>query len=136
VASVDLIRPNLHGMATEHQTSTGARRAGQPAPAAEIPADWPVQAADAIERVVGGVRDKTTGPAITLARGVVYGTFAAIIGIAVLTMLAVIAVRVLDVYLPESVTGDENTWLAHLIVGIVFCLLGMFSWAKRSRRAA
>jgi hypothetical protein len=123
-------------MATEHQTSTGAHRAGQPAPTTEIPADWPVQAADAIERVVGGVRDKTTGPAITVARGVVYGTFAAIIGIAVLTMLAVVSVRVLDVYLPESVTGDDNTWLAHLIVGVVFCLLGMVLWAKRSRPAA
>ena len=101
-------------------------------PAATVPADWPVQAADAIERAVGGVRDKTTGPAITVTRAVVYGTFAAILGVAVLVMVAIIVVRILDVYLPESITGDDNVWLAHLIVGVVFCVGGMIAWSKRS----
>ena len=101
-------------------------------PAATVPADWPVQAADAIERAVGGVRDKTTGPAITVTRAVVYGLFAAILGVAVLVMIAVITIRILDVYLPESITGDDNVWLAHLIVGVVFCVAGMIAWSKRS----
>ena len=37
--------------------------------------DWPAQAADTIERAVQGVRDKTTGPAITVARWLVAGLF-------------------------------------------------------------
>ncbi|MEO7427847.1 MAG: hypothetical protein ABIY48_00540, partial [Acidimicrobiales bacterium] len=51
--------------------------------------DWPAQAADTIERVVGSVRDKTTGPAITLARWVVYGTFALVVGSVLAVLLAI-----------------------------------------------
>ena len=58
--------------------------------------DWPAQAADTIERVVGTVRDKTTGPALTVARAVVYGTFAALVGTACLVVLIIGAVRLLD----------------------------------------
>jgi hypothetical protein len=94
--------------------------------------DWPVQAADTIERVVGGVRDKTTGPAITIARWVVYGTFAAVVGTTVAVLLIVGAVRVLDVYLPDEVFGDEHTWVAHLIVGTLFTVVGMVAWSQRS----
>lgn len=94
--------------------------------------DWPAQAADTIERVVGTVRDKTTGPAITAARWVVYGTFAAIIGLAVAILLAIAAVRLLDVYLPDAVFGEDHTWVAHLIVGLVFTIAGMVAWSKRT----
>ena len=92
---------------------------------AEGSSDWPAQAADAIERAVGAVRDKTTGPAITIARGLVYGTFALLVGTVVLVFLVISAVRVLDVYLPSAVFGHRHTWLAHVIVGTVFSLLGM-----------
>lgn len=102
-----------------------------PTPRATRDADWPVQAADTIERVVGTVRSKTTGPAITIARGLVYGLLATIVGIAALVMLAIAAVRALDVYLPEAALGDHNTWAAHLIVGLVFSLAGMVAWSKR-----
>jgi hypothetical protein len=93
--------------------------------------DWPTQAADTIERVVGTVRDKTTGPAITVARAVVYGSFALIVGTAVAVMLAIAFVRVLDVYLPDSVFGEHHTWAAHLIIGVVFSLIGIVLWTRR-----
>ena len=96
--------------------------------------DWPAQAADAIERTVGAVRDRTTGPAITIARGVVYGMFALLVGSAVAVLLAVAAVRLIDVYLPDSVVGEEHTWAAHLLVGAAFSGLGMLLWSQRSRR--
>ena len=94
--------------------------------------DWPAQAADQIERLVGTVRDRTTGPAITAARWVVYGTFALLVGLVVLTMLAIAAVRIIDVYLPDSVFGEDHTWAAHLIVGLVFTIAGMVMWSRRS----
>jgi hypothetical protein len=99
----------------------------------ETSPDWPAQAADAIERTVGAVRDKTTGPAITVARGLVYGTFAAFVGITVAVFVAIGSVRAIDRYLPSSVFGDERTWAAHLIVGLVFTLAGMLAWSKRTR---
>lgn len=94
--------------------------------------DWPVQAADTIERVVGSVRDKTTGPAISVARWVVYGTFALIVGTVVAVLLAIGAVRALDAYLPNDWVGEDHTWVAHLIVGLLFSLAGMAAWSKRT----
>ena len=96
--------------------------------------DWPIQAADAIERAVGAVRAKTTGPAITIARGLVYGTFALLVGSAVLVMVAISAVRALDVYLPDAWVGEEHTWVAHTAIGAVFTLAGMAMWSRRRAR--
>lgn len=93
--------------------------------------EWAAQAADAIERVVGAVRDKTTGPAITVARGVVYGTFAALLGVAALILGAIAAVRLVDNYLPDSVFGEDHTWAAHLIIGLALVTLGVVLWVRR-----
>jgi hypothetical protein len=94
--------------------------------------DWPTQAADTIERVVGTVRDKTTGPALTVSRGLVYGTFAAIVGVAALVLVVIVSVRLLDNYLPDAVFGETHTWAAHLILGLVFTIAGLFAWSKRT----
>lgn len=93
--------------------------------------DWPAKAAETIERLVGSVRDKTTGPAITAARAVVYGTFAALVGSAVLVLLIIGAVRVLDTYLPDSVFGEDHIWAAYLILGLLFVIAGAVLWARR-----
>lgn len=120
-------------MPSGDHSQSGARSASHSAAAGQSPAaDWPTQAADTIERVVGSVRDKTTGPAITVARWVVYGTFAAVVGSVVVVLLAIGAVRFLDVYLPEAVFGADHTWVAHLIVGALFSVAGMVLWSRRS----
>jgi hypothetical protein len=95
-------------------------------------ADWPAQAADAIEKAVQGVRAKTTGPAINVARWLVAGMFALIAGTAILILLAIILVRVLDAYLPDAVFGEDHVWAAHLIVGIFPFLGGLFLLTKRT----
>jgi drug/metabolite transporter (DMT)-like permease len=106
-----------------------------PAPAPSAPTlpglggDWPAQAADKIVQVVGQVRDRTTGPAITVARGAVYGLLAGILGAVCLVLFIICLVRLLDTY----VVGEDNTWLAHLIVGLLFSAVGMVMW--RMRRA-
>ena len=89
--------------------------------------DWPAQAADKIVQVVGQVRDRTTGPAITAARGVVYGLLAGILGLICLVLFIICLVRLLD----TSVVGENNTWLAHLIVGVLFSVVGVVMWRQR-----
>ena len=112
-------------------TATTPGRAGRlPAPPPDH--DWPAQAADTIERVVGTVRDKTTAPALTIARGVVYGTFAALVGTACLVVLIIGAIRGLDVALPDSIFGEDHVWVAYLILGTLFVVLGAFLWRKRN----
>lgn len=94
--------------------------------------DWPAQAADTIVKVVGQVRDKTTGPAITVARAIVYGLLAAILGGTCLVLLAIAGVRVLNVWLlPDAWFGEVHTWAAHLVLGVIFTGVGAWCWSKR-----
>ncbi len=94
--------------------------------------DWPAQAADTIERVVQGVRDKTTGPAITAARWFVAAMFLLLAGTMLLVLLVITFVRLLDSYLPDSVFGEEHVWAAHGIVGIVLTAGGLLALSKRT----
>ncbi len=94
--------------------------------------DWPAQAADTIERLVGTVRDKTTGPALTVSRGVVYGTFAVVVGVAVAILAIIGAVRLLNNYLPDAVFGEDHMWASYLIMGLVFLAVGIALWTRRN----
>lgn len=91
--------------------------------------DWTVQAADTVERVVGAVRNRTTVPLTTIARVLVFGLLAALLGGATLVFLAIAAVRVVDVY-----TGDGDVWIAHGIIGGIFTLAGLFLLRKATAR--
>lgn len=87
-------------------------------PAVGEGSDWTVQAADTVERLVGGLRDKTAVPLTTVARALVYGLLAAIMAAATLVLVIIGVVRAVDVYLPGEV------WSAHLLVGGIFTVLG------------
>ena len=88
--------------------------------------DWAAQTADTIERVVGSVRGKTTEPLERVARIVVYGLVATILGVAALVFLSILLVRVLDIAIPGDV------WSAHVVTGGIFLLAGLLLWRKRS----
>ena len=93
--------------------------------------DWPVQATDTIVKVVGTANDKVTGPVTTVARAIVFGLFAAILGTAALVLVSILLVRVLNNYLPDSVFGEEHVWAAHLLLGLAFSVIALILWAKR-----
>lgn len=95
-------------------------------PAPATGSDWTVQAADTVERVVGGIRDKTTVPLTTVARALVYGLLAAVMGTSVLVLLCIAVVRALDAYLPGEV------WSAHLLIGGIFTVAGALLLRKAS----
>jgi hypothetical protein len=82
--------------------------------------DWSVQAADTIERFVSTIRDKTSVPLTTVARALVFGLLAAVMGLTTLVFLTIAAVRVVNVVVPGDV------WSAYLLVGGIFTLLGLF----------
>ena len=92
------------------------------APASE---DWADQAADTVVSVVDAVREKTTGPILTAARAIVYGLIGFFAVIVALIVTTIALVRFVDVYL----TGD--VWAAHLLIGSIFTLAGLFVWTKR-----
>jgi drug/metabolite transporter (DMT)-like permease len=88
--------------------------------------DWAAQTADTIERYVGTARSKTTEPVERVARILVYGLVAAILGVATLALLMIVVIRVLDIAIPGEV------WSAYFVAGGIFTFAGLLLWRKRS----
>ena len=90
--------------------------------------DWPAQTADTIERLVGSIRSKTADPVERVARVLVYGLLAGIVGVAVLVLFTIAAVRFINAYLPGEV------WAAHLLLGVLFTIVGLVLWSQRGSK--
>lgn len=90
--------------------------------------NWPAQAADIVERLVSTVREKTTGPALKIVRGGVFGLIIAVLAAAVFVLLTIIAVRFLTNFLPGGV------WFSYIIAAVVFFAAGSVCWSFRTRR--
>jgi hypothetical protein len=95
-----------------------------PSPASSQPA-WTDQATDLIVQTVGTVRDKTTGPAITAGRAIVYGTFAVLVSAVAIVLGLVLVIRLLTAYIPGN-----RVWVSYLIVGVPLCIAGLVLWGK------
>ena len=97
--------------------------------------DWPARASATVVQYVGTVRDKTTGPALVASRNVVYfvaiGLIAFVAAILALLLLVRILVSV-TAYLPFVEAGES--WLAYLILGVIFLASGLLLWRKKEAR--
>jgi hypothetical protein len=91
-------------------------------------ADWTTDAVDTLEQLVGTVRDKTVVPAQRASRAVVFGVLVGFFVLVAVVMLAVALFRVLVV-----LVGD--VWLAYLILGGIFVIVGGFVWTLRFTRS-
>jgi len=87
-------------------------------------ADWPTQAADALEQGVKLVRDKTVVPAQKATKAVVYGL---LVGFFLFTAVALLIIGLFRGLV--ILTGE--VWLAYLICGGILVLLGAFCWSRR-----
>ena len=97
--------------------------------------DWPARVTATVTQYVGTVRDKTTGPALTASRTVVYALAMALIAFVLLILLLVLMVRILvsvTAYVPGVEAGEA--WLAYFILGAVFVLAGLLLWRKKEPR--
>ncbi|HEY5153801.1 MAG TPA: hypothetical protein VIJ47_03635 [Acidimicrobiales bacterium] len=93
-------------------------------------ANWPVQATDAVVSAVDTVRDKATGPLQTLARGLVYGVLAVVLGTMVAILLIISLIRGVD-SLVSLFVDPPNIWITYLIVGVIFLVGGWFVFRRR-----
>lgn len=93
--------------------------------------DWPKDAADTIERVVGTLRAKTTKPVVTVARGVVYGLLAVFIGAFALIALLIILFRLVQMLWAVPFDHDTSVWLSYVTVGGIFSIIGVFLMTRR-----
>jgi hypothetical protein len=105
------------------------------------PPDWPKQATQQIVTVVDGVRDATTGRALTAARYLVYGTVLALLGVPLLVVLLVGLMRWLEGGLLLLNEKLEWGWLEHpyylvyLAFGTAFLVAGFSFWRSANRAA-
>jgi hypothetical protein len=114
-------------------------------PATPAPAsggsDWPAQATDTIVGLVDQVKDKVQGPATSIARTVVYGTLAAIVGTAALVLFLALLVRGFDILaqvlldVADIERAGRSAWIAHLVTGLLFVIPGMALMRKAARPA-
>lgn len=106
--------------------------ASSPPPAAipGLPDDWHLKATEQIVDKVDVVRQKTSGPAIGVARMVVYGILAAILGVMAVILFVIGLIRFMNAYLPWGV------WLPYVILGSLFTIGGLVLWSKRPKQAA
>ncbi|MGZ6888311.1 MAG: hypothetical protein ACXVJA_19070 [Acidimicrobiia bacterium] len=88
--------------------------------------DWTNQAADAVEKAVVLVRDKTVVPAQQGARVVVYAFLTAFFALTAFMLVVILGFRVLVIFVP--------VWAAWLIIGGIFVLAGLFCWSRRSKK--
>jgi len=89
--------------------------------------DWAAQAADRIEGLVGSIRAATSDRLVSVARLLVYGVLAAIMGAMALVLFTIASVRALDELIPRGV------WIPYLILGAIFVAAGSFLWSKKAR---
>lgn len=101
-------------------------------PAAD--ADWEVRATHKIVETVEMIRDQTAGRAVKAARIVLLALFAVSLGTLAVIIAIIGAVRALDNYLPDAVFGENHTWAAHSLIGLVFVLTGLLLLATKARR--
>ena len=94
--------------------------------------DWPSTVADKIVEVVDAVRVQTTDRAVFLLRAVVYCLVAAVAAIAVVVLLAIVAVRMADAYLPIGAGVGSATWAAHGFIGLLVSIIGFGAWRARA----
>ena len=86
--------------------------------------NWTVQAADAIDKTVSTVRDRTVEPAQRAAKAIVFGVLAACCVLTALLLLAIVSFRVLTLMMP--------VWLAWMILGGIFIVGGLLLWSRRT----
>lgn len=108
-----------------------------PVPVVDDGGDWPAQAAGSIVDLVDQVRDKTTGRAVTVARGVVFGTLIAVVAIIGAISLVIALVRGTQLFLEHvvGVSTETAVWASYLAVGAAFIVIGLLLWHWANRKA-
>jgi len=89
-------------------------------------ADWTTDLLDRLDHYIDVVRSNTTDRLVKVARLLVFGLIAVILG-SMAGIIALIAlIRILDVVLPREV------WLPYVILGAIFLAMGTFLWSKKA----
>jgi hypothetical protein len=88
--------------------------------------DWITQLLDLLDQGIEFVRSKTTEPLAKVARYVVYLVLFAVVGLTLLTLVLILAVRGVA-YIPGPM------WTGYAGISVISLVLGTFFWRKAVR---
>lgn len=88
--------------------------------------DWTTDLLDRLDHYIDLVRSNTTDRLVKVARLVVFGVIALILGSMAAIIALIFLIRILDVVLPREV------WLPYMLLGAIFLAAGMFLWSKKT----
>jgi vacuolar-type H+-ATPase subunit I/STV1 len=88
--------------------------------------DWTTDLLDRLDHYIDVVRSNTTDRLVKVARLVVFGVIALILGSMAGVIALIALIRILDVWLPREV------WVVYALLGAIFLGLGMFLWSKKA----
>ena len=88
--------------------------------------DWTKDLLDRLDHYIEVVRSNTTDRLVKVARLVVFGVIALILGSMAGIVALIALVRVLDIVLPREV------WLPYVLLGAIFLGAGLFLWSKKT----
>ena len=97
---------------------------------AQEDADWTKDLLDRLDHYIDVVRSNTTDRLVKVARVLVFGVIALILGSMAGIIALITLIRVLDIVLPREV------WLAYMVLGAIFLAGGLFAWSKKTAPAA
>ena len=97
-------------------------------PVARPKADWAAEVADRIDDVVEKVRANTSDKLVNVARWLVFGLLAVVMGGIAVVLFVIFAIRLL------AVIFQGEVWLAHLVLGAIFLVVGVFLWSRRTAK--
>lgn len=97
---------------------------------AQEDADWTKDLLDRLDHYIDVVRSNTTDRLVKVARVLVFGVIALILGSMAAIIALITLIRVLDIVLPREV------WLAYVVLGAIFLVAGLFAWSKKTAPAA
>lgn len=98
--------------------------------------NWATETTDLVVSFIDKVRSKTTQNLVYAARGVVFGLFAAIVGVFAFVILLIGLTRAIQSLLELATTWERAVYLSYLILGALFCLVSVILFKKRNAAAS
>ena len=97
---------------------------------AQDDADWTKDLLDRLDHYIDVVRSNTTDRLVKVARLLVFGVIALILGSMAGIIALITLIRLLDIALPREV------WLPYVVLGAIFLVVGLFLWSRKTAPAA
>lgn len=91
--------------------------------------DWTKDLLDRLDHYIDVVRTNTTDRLVKVARVLVFGVIALILGSMAAIVALIALIRILDIVLPREV------WLPYVVLGAIFLVAGLFLWSKKTAPA-